>query len=517
MTRLEQMLGRTESVRIALLLDHSAPGDSRVLSQIDAFHRAGAEVALFHLQRSGQTDLKPTDERANVSTIGIPFDNALMVPIIATINTLRRKQASTPLKQNRDPAVPNPQTRPINHTQAPQRKPDREIQLNRKTPSSPRQVWTARINRTLSALFWHRAMAKSFLPALLVFKPDLIIANDLATLGAGTQAAKRLKAKLIYDAHEYEKGRNGVAGTLAEAIRIEYEAPLIRQADAVVTVGVAIARLLQKDYRLPRIPATILNAASETTEHRLNGDAEQSAPPPAKHGKPTALFTGSVADGRGLDMAMRAIKDSAIPINLSVLSRVSDDQAQNLKRLAASAAIASSFKVLPSVDPGEVVATMRKADLSIIPIQESCTSYRYAVPNKLFQALKAGHPIVSTPLPEVAAILRTIGGHHISQNFDAKAFADSIAVALEANPQAETNTELIKTAYSQQNAQMAWLTIAAQLLNDEPIQDLPALPHANAIDLQPDALKKVKNGPPRWKRRVGKCVIRLARLLGLRP
>ena len=48
-------------------------------------------------------------------------------------------------------------------------------------------------------------------------------------------------------------------------------------------------------------------------------------------------------------------------------------------------------------------------DAGVIPIVGSCLSYVYAAPNKLFEDMMAGIPVVASDLPDMAAIVRREG------------------------------------------------------------------------------------------------------------
>jgi glycosyltransferase involved in cell wall biosynthesis len=45
------------------------------------------------------------------------------------------------------------------------------------------------------------------------------------------------------------------------------------------------------------------------------------------------------------------------------------------------------------------------ADIGVIPIVGSCLSYVYAAPNKLFEDMMVGVPVVASDLPDMAAVV----------------------------------------------------------------------------------------------------------------
>jgi glycosyltransferase involved in cell wall biosynthesis len=60
--------------------------------------------------------------------------------------------------------------------------------------------------------------------------------------------------------------------------------------------------------------------------------------------------------------------------------------------------------------PGpEVPVTLADADVAVVYVRPICLSYRYSLPNKLFESIHAGLPIVAADLPDTAAIVQTYG------------------------------------------------------------------------------------------------------------
>ena len=69
--------------------------------------------------------------------------------------------------------------------------------------------------------------------------------------------------------------------------------------------------------------------------------------------------------------------------------------------------IASSC--LAKVESGLLPELTRGADLGLIPVPDLGLSYRYLLPNKLFEYLQAGLPVLASPLPELEAVVEARG------------------------------------------------------------------------------------------------------------
>ena len=57
------------------------------------------------------------------------------------------------------------------------------------------------------------------------------------------------------------------------------------------------------------------------------------------------------------------------------------------------------------VPPGKVVESIREAGAGLALIQPVCLSYRMSLPNKLFEYLAAGVPVLASDLPAIGALV----------------------------------------------------------------------------------------------------------------
>jgi glycosyltransferase involved in cell wall biosynthesis len=66
---------------------------------------------------------------------------------------------------------------------------------------------------------------------------------------------------------------------------------------------------------------------------------------------------------------------------------------------------ASNIHLRPPVPMREVLNRAAGADVGMCLIEETCLSYRYSLPNKLFESLQAGLPVITADLPDQKALL----------------------------------------------------------------------------------------------------------------
>jgi len=189
---------------------------------------------------------------------------------------------------------------------------------------------------------------------------------------------------------------------------------------------------------------------------------------------PLVLYVGSLAPGRGLEVAIDAVAHLPDAV-FAVAGPSSDQRYRDLKSYADRAGISGRFKILNAVRESQVVDLLSLADVSVIPVQATCESYRLCLPNKIFQSLAAGTPVVSTPLPEVAAIIGKIKHCRVASDFTSQALAESLMSALFDNDDANVSMP----DGLQPNALLArYVTLAEALLGDYPVPDFSPLAHA---------------------------------------
>jgi glycosyltransferase involved in cell wall biosynthesis len=76
--------------------------------------------------------------------------------------------------------------------------------------------------------------------------------------------------------------------------------------------------------------------------------------------------------------------------------------------IAADPASAGRVRVLPAVVPAELLDWVASADVAAMAILPTTLNHRLTTPNKLFEAIAAGVPVVASDLPGMAAIIHSL-------------------------------------------------------------------------------------------------------------
>lgn len=219
--------------------------------------------------------------------------------------------------------------------------------------------------------------------------PDALHAHDLNTLPVAAALARRLRVPLTYDAHELYPEMSTLSAREAATWR-RLERRLAGRADHVVTVCDSIAGELQRRYGLAR-PTVLRNCPTAT-----NGTSPHA--PPDMKGAPVVLYQGGFSPNRGLETLVRAAHDlERGTIVLMGWGRLEGE----LRALIAGERLDERVRIVPPVPTGEVVARAAEATVGVIPYEPVGLNNLYTTPNKLFDYMAAGLPIVASRLPEL--------------------------------------------------------------------------------------------------------------------
>ena len=251
-------------------------------------------------------------------------------------------------------------------------------------------------------LFWPHTvrglwatLARELAPA------DLYHACGSLTIAAALAARERhpigpsgRPARVIYDAID-DVAESNAALALPDPFRrrnARIEAGWARSADGVVTVNDALAERLLARWRLDRPPLVVANlpeppdpGALASEQHLLRSAAN--LPPTTR----IVLFQGRLGPGLGLDEAAEAVlsvPDAALVL-LGFGRGLEASQARDR-----DPRFAGRHVTLPARHPDELIAWTASADVAIIPLPPVSMNQRLSTPNKFWEALAAGTPVV---------------------------------------------------------------------------------------------------------------------------
>ncbi|MDP2982844.1 MAG: glycosyltransferase family 4 protein [Candidatus Latescibacter sp.] len=247
-----------------------------------------------------------------------------------------------------------------------------------------------------------KKLNRTFIRAFSGGKFDLIHANDVDTLYAGSELRRRGCANaLLYDSHEYWAGMSR-PGSYSNISLQRFEGACIRDADFVVTVNPFIAGRLKENYELQYTPSVVMNC------------------PPLWHGELSrrtieapvrVIFQGKLQAYRGLEELILAFRH--IPGAALTLSGYGPIEGR-LKLLAEREGLKDRVRFTGRYPQEETMPMLSSQDIGAIPYQDVVMNNVYSSPNKLFNYAMAGMAIVTSSMPFLAS---TVKEHNMGEVF----------------------------------------------------------------------------------------------------
>lgn len=211
----------------------------------------------------------------------------------------------------------------------------------------------------------------------------------------------RSGAALVYDSHEIFL-EAGTATRLPGPVRrllAAYERRLVRRVDAMVTVNEAYAGVLEK--RLAPRRMVIVRNCPPRWQPTADGAPRLRASAGLADDVPLILYHGSLAADRGIEQSVAALSGPGMEdVHLALLGF------GNVDRLGIDGAPASArVHRVEAVSPAELLGWVSEADVDVMPLQRSSLNHWLCTPNKLWESLAAGVPVVVSDFPVMRRIV----------------------------------------------------------------------------------------------------------------
>jgi glycosyltransferase involved in cell wall biosynthesis len=246
-----------------------------------------------------------------------------------------------------------------------------------------------RLLRTLS--YYRRGIA-----AVRRLRPRIVHCNDYNTMWIGVAAKLLLGSALVYDSHELWADRNGRSEPRWWLLACE--TLFLRIADRNLATSPGHAGELARRHRVAP-PRVVRNVAERAAP---NGNGAMPGCEPG--GRPTLVYVGALTTRRGLEQAIEALP-AAPGVTLRFLGPGPAPYRRLLHELAEERGVAERVELPLPVAPHEVVAAITPATAGLALIQPTPRSYALSLPNKLFEYVAAGLPVLASDVPTIRSFV----------------------------------------------------------------------------------------------------------------
>lgn len=299
-------------------------------------------------------------------------------------------------------------------------------------------------------------------------KSDIIHCNDLNSLPIGVIIKKFFNkdVKIVYDAHEYEI--NDVPNQSQRSIKIKYyvEKFFIKYADKVITVSNAIADEYVKLYGIEK-PALVLNTPPYKEIKKKNIFRETFG---INENQTIFLYQGGLSKGRGIEILIEAFKSleeegrrKKEEDTKSVIVFMGYGPLENM--IKETSKEYKNIYFHQAVSPDVLLDYTSSADFGISTIEDSCLSYRYCLPNKMFEYLMAEIPVIVSNLYEMKRLVVTNKIGVVAKENSPEGLKEAIEEAVKLDKEElKTNIQKVKTIYNWEEQEKVLLNVYKGLI-----------------------------------------------------
>ena len=241
---------------------------------------------------------------------------------------------------------------------------------------------------------------------------DIYHAHDLNTLPVAWLCSRLAKGQLVYDSHELwlDRNRPTQRSRLNAQIVRRIERFLVRRADAVITVSQSIANVLSGRYGISQ-PTVVMNTPDYHPVERCSLLRDEMGIP---QGHRIVLYVGRITFNRGIEELLQSLR-YLNGCSLVLMGYRPDNYVADLKRFIESEGLTERVHFFGPVPFEEVPKYAASADIGVVLFRNVGLSYYYSSPNKLFECMAAGLPVVGSNFPDLK---RYIEGYNFGVTCD---------------------------------------------------------------------------------------------------
>lgn len=228
-------------------------------------------------------------------------------------------------------------------------------------------------------------------------RPTFINCHSLSVLPLGVLFSWLCGSRLIYDTHELETETSESKG-LRKVFAKFLERALIGQVEAVIVVCDSIGHWYRDTYKLIEVHVVRNIPHARPSPVRKSKLLRQMFG--VRDVESLFIVQGIMDIGRGIDIILQAFSraepDKHVVFfgNGSLQREIADWSKQY-----------PNIHYHPAVSPQELLEFTAGADVGISLLENTCLNHYYCLPNKVFEYLLCGLPVIISDFPEMAKIV----------------------------------------------------------------------------------------------------------------
>lgn len=231
-------------------------------------------------------------------------------------------------------------------------------------------------------------------------RPKYIIPHSLSVLPIGVIFKKVFGSTLIYNAHELETERTGLKGRRQQISKM-LERVLIKYVDRIIVVSSSIQKWYLAEYNvlegrifvIRNVPAilTMPNEKSNYFQKTFNLPKDNI----------TFIYQGVLGDGRGVEFLIETFSQLSTTNKHLIFLGFGPKS----KFVKAAAKKHKNIHFHDAVLPSEIKGITSSADVGLSLIENYSLSYYFCLPNKLFEYIASGLPIICSDFPDMSEVV----------------------------------------------------------------------------------------------------------------
>ena len=255
-------------------------------------------------------------------------------------------------------------------------------------------------------------------------KEDILLANDLDALLPNYLVSKIKGCKLVFDSHEiFSEAPTLHDRPFRKKIWKLMERSIVPNLKHFYTVSKGYADWFEKAYKIR--PEIIMNVPVLQT---ASDEGLKINLPEIQADEKILIYQGVINFSRGIDKMIEAMQ---FVENAQLWILGFGPKKAEFEALASRLNLNDKVKFIGQVPPAQLKLITPKADLGLSLEEDYGISYRFALPNKIFDYTHAGIPILGTNLPEIKQTIENYGIGKTIQNHEPQHIAKLIQEMLE--------------------------------------------------------------------------------------